>query len=279
LHQYYEDNQLAVFSEILHQYNSKFNMTEMIILITSSSLYLLDRKCNIKSRVDLADLREIILVKANACMFALSFAKGLPPLILQSFRRAELMIYVLSQRERSNPKPRVVFGDALRVTLRSGKTLHLDFDKAMKNRGALSATSKKVMETSQLNNFVNAIACGYLEKQSKGLFGGSKWTRFFVVLSNIGLLYFKDVLEPPVDLFPILNCVLVDVDPEEVSGSTTVFRLEHGRKKATFKCVSLSEYEIWKKAVVQLQQDTENKSKTLKAKELARMTELQRQVL
>ena len=85
-----------MFSEIVQMYNSSFTVTEMIILITSQSIYLMDRKCNLKSRSEIKDLREIILVKANPCFFALSFTNGLPPLVLQSFRRAELMIYILS---------------------------------------------------------------------------------------------------------------------------------------------------------------------------------------
>ena len=116
------------------------------------------------------------------------------------------MVYVLSQRMKCTIKPKVVIGDALKVRLRSGKTMLMEFDKAVKKQGELSDVQKRILETSQLNNFVNALACGYLELMNKKVFGGIKWTRYFVVLSNVGLLYFKDVLEPPVDLFPILNC-------------------------------------------------------------------------
>ena len=42
LNQYYEDNQIAVFSEIVQQYNAKMAVTEMIIMITSHSIYMLD---------------------------------------------------------------------------------------------------------------------------------------------------------------------------------------------------------------------------------------------
>ena len=73
---------------------------------------------------------------------------------------------------------------------------------------------------------MNAPALGYLYLMSKSLFGKNKWSRFFVVLSNIGLVYFRDPQEAPVDLFPILNTQLSEVDPEEVGGATTVFRLE-----------------------------------------------------
>mmetsp|Transcript_36864 Transcript_36864/g.48427 ORF Transcript_36864/g.48427 Transcript_36864/m.48427 type:complete len:114 (+) Transcript_36864:870-1211(+) len=112
-------------------YKPSFETEEMVVLVTSSSIYLLDRKCNLKSRYELKDLAEIILVKANPAIFALSFLLGLPPLILQSFRRAELMIYILSQREKSAIKPRVVVGDALKVRLRSGKSMLMEFDKAV----------------------------------------------------------------------------------------------------------------------------------------------------
>ena len=77
-------------------YNANLSVTEMVILITAQSIYVLDRRCNLKSRYNIDDLSEIILVKANPCFFALSFLHGLAPLVMQSFRRAELMIYVLS---------------------------------------------------------------------------------------------------------------------------------------------------------------------------------------
>ena len=112
-------------------YNTNLSVTEMIILITSHSIYVIDRRCNLKSRYNIDDLSEIILVKANPCFFALSFLHGLAPLILQSFRRSELMIYILSQRERSIPKPKVVIGDAIKLLLKSGKTKVLEFDKAL----------------------------------------------------------------------------------------------------------------------------------------------------
>ena len=63
-------------------YNPNLSVTEMIILITSQSIYLLDRRCNLKSRYNIEDLSEIILVKANPSFFAMSFLQGLPPLIL-----------------------------------------------------------------------------------------------------------------------------------------------------------------------------------------------------
>ena len=112
---------------------------------------------------------------------------------------------------------------------------------------------------------MNALAYGYLDLLQKGLFGGIHWKRFFVVLSNVGLLYFKDPIDAPMDLFPVLNCVFSGVDPEDVGGCTTVFRLEYSRKQVTFRCGSLSEYQSWTKAIKLLRDETESRRDTMKA--------------
>ena len=87
------------------------------------------------------------------------------------------MIYVLSHREHSIPKPKVIVGDAISLRLKSGKTKLLEFDKALQNVGTISLTQKRILETSQLNNFVNALASGYLELLCKGMFSKNKWNR------------------------------------------------------------------------------------------------------
>ena len=76
LRQYYEENQIAIFSEIVQMYDPKMEVTEMIILVTAQSIYMLDNQCNLKTRRELKDLAEIIQVKANPCFFALSFVAG-----------------------------------------------------------------------------------------------------------------------------------------------------------------------------------------------------------
>ena len=77
---------------------------------------------------------------------------------------------------------------------------------------------------------MNALIFGYLDLMDKKLLGGHKWLRSFAVLSNVGLLYFKDPLQAPNDLFPVMNCDLVAVDPERVGGDSTVFRLQYPKK-------------------------------------------------
>ena len=87
----------------------------MIIMVNAVSLYLIDRRGNLKTRIELKNLREIILVKSSPCFFALAFRQGIAPLVLQSFRRSELMIFILAQREKAFQKPKVMVGDSLKV--------------------------------------------------------------------------------------------------------------------------------------------------------------------
>ena len=90
-----EQGEQCIFSELVQKYDATFRTKEFIIVITSGRLYLLDTKCHLKYRQELADCTQIIKVKANPSFFALVFSQG-PPLILETFRRIELIMYILS---------------------------------------------------------------------------------------------------------------------------------------------------------------------------------------
>lgn len=79
--------------------------------------------------------------------------------------------------------------------------------------------TERIEKNVQLNNFANAISSGYLKMRTNKIFGGFQWEDRFVVLTNIGLLYFSDPLKPPIDLFPVLDCEIVKVPAVEVKGN------------------------------------------------------------
>lgn len=102
------------------------------------------------------------------------------------------------------------------------------------------------------------MKCGYLEKLEFSFFGGHRWAARFCVLTNVGLLYFTNPLQPPVDLFPVVDCQISKVKKNEdgfAVGYESI-KLEHSTKKAIFKCMSKTEYESWYKAITQLQLTT-----------------------
>ena len=54
-----------------------------------------------------------------------------------------------------------------------------------------------------------------------------RWEKYFVVLSNVGLLFFDDPHdEYPKKMFPLNGGIMHVVDPIEVDGATTVFMAE-----------------------------------------------------
>ena len=93
MNKYGEKDSRVVFSEVISRHAS--DRKELLILDTSEMLYLFDTNCNLKCRQRLVNLREIILVKCNPSIVALSFDKG-RKLIFETAKRTELVILILS---------------------------------------------------------------------------------------------------------------------------------------------------------------------------------------
>ena len=169
-------------------------------MINEYSIYVLDQRGCMDKHYKLEDLIEIILVKADPSFLALSFREGVHPLILSSYRRAELMVYVLAQRQHAYPKPVVSIGDFVRLTFRTGRTFDIQFNKVLHKHS--TNTIQQIYP-----EFVNAVLSGYLEKYKVSYFSGRQWERVFVVLSNIGLFCFaENAIDLPKDFYTLLNC-------------------------------------------------------------------------
>lgn len=99
------------------------------------------------------------------------------------------------------------------------------FDKVQSQDSSTDKTLMKRMEKNlQLNNFINALLTGYLKlKTTTFLIGSTKWEERFVVLTNIGLLYFENPNNPPIDLFPVLDCEIKDLDKTKEKGTSFAF--------------------------------------------------------
>ena len=67
-----------------------------------------------------------------------------------------------------------------------------------------------------------------------------KWEIVFVVLSNVGLLFFDKKIEKPTELIPILNSHIEFIHPSQVEGCTTVFSFTIPKRRLVFRCYSLS---------------------------------------
>lgn len=84
----------------------------------------------------------------------------------------------------------------LNMIMNSGREQELKFDKHAIGQ-KFDAKNKTLLKNLQLNNFVNSPKCGYLEKQEFNWIGFENWNEKFCVLTNVGLLYYTNPLQPP----------------------------------------------------------------------------------
>jgi len=138
------------------------------------------------------------------------------------------------------------------VFLKGGAKEVIYFDKTLQLMNAgKNNYQKNMVKNLQLNNFCNSLNSGYLDKMKPGFFGKANWKQKFVVLSNVGLLYFKDPLGKPQDLFPVIDCEIVKIPLEQLN-EKFAFKLVYSRKTLTFRCSSMSEFDAWFKAIRRL---------------------------
>ena len=132
------------------------------------------------------------------------------------------------------------------MTLNNGnKKETINFDKKMSLKSEKSKMGRNIVKNLQLNNFCNATKVAYLDQHSTNFFGTVKWKTRLFVLSNVGLLYFDDPLQPPQDLFPVIDCEVRELQPGEIGNEPFVFELRYTRKKIMLKCSTKGERASW----------------------------------
>lgn len=153
--------------------------------------------------------------------------------------------------------------------------MYFDKNEVGKN---IESNQKKLLKNLQLNNFVNSRKCGYLEIWESGtfktFFTGATWEQRFCVLTGVGLIYFANPLQPPNDLFPVLDCKISEVKRNEdgYSQGYHALKLVYATKKAVFRCLSQSDFKAWYAAIIELQKTSEEKRQELRIVEDQRLT-------
>lgn len=166
----------TVFSEIIQSFTPDLEVSQFIILITPKSLFLLDvksakiiKKEKKPAKYELRKLNSIIMISTNPCIFSLSFTGGTGPLLLQSVRRSELVMFLLQHCRQNDPTVKVTRTAGIRIFTRNKSGQQewktITFEKvAIKENNKLSkALMEQIEKNVQLNNFANAIESGYLE--------------------------------------------------------------------------------------------------------------------
>jgi len=84
------------------------------------AVYLFDRKYNFRKCEKVKDLNSVILIKTNPSVFTLNFTQS-APILLQTFKRTELVVFLLTQRENLGKKTNIFRSQGLKITMKSGK--------------------------------------------------------------------------------------------------------------------------------------------------------------
>jgi Unconventional myosin tail, actin- and lipid-binding len=83
-----------VFSDNVQLFDNSMKPVDSVMLVTQTGIYLFNKKLDFQKRVYLKQIKTMVLIKTNASIFLLKLDKELP-LLLQSFRRTELVVYLL----------------------------------------------------------------------------------------------------------------------------------------------------------------------------------------
>ena len=98
-------------------------------MITAATIYIFTPKFRLIQKSSIRGMTGIILIKTNPSIFSISFKNELP-LLLQTFRRTELVIYLLTQRENMKLKTNVVRANGLNLKAKGNKNQKVFFDKS-----------------------------------------------------------------------------------------------------------------------------------------------------
>ena len=173
-------------------------------------------------------------------------------------------MFILSQREGKKPQPT--------ISSSKSKTFHKKVNAALLN------TYKEKVLGPQYQNFINAANCGYVEKLQKLPFGKRNWKRYFAVLSNVGLLYFSNPQGSPTGLY-LLDCKFEPVNPDEIGGCTTAFRLQYTKDQVVFRTDNLSEFNQWKVCIKELLTETAGNKQIKTQNEKEQIVDIQRKFM
>lgn len=165
--------------------NKKLKRSRVKIAITEKFIYLIKGKntLKLKKKYDLRILRQVAISTKNHTLALLTFGKS-NHLLIDSYRRVDIILYILLRMKKGKYPNffKILFLKNFKFS--SSKSVMLnDIDSKLKsNKGEMLI----LQET-----FKNVKKSGYLKIWKKKFFKMT-FVEYFFLLSNIGLIYFKN---------------------------------------------------------------------------------------
>jgi Unconventional myosin tail, actin- and lipid-binding/PH domain len=275
-------------SDYVVVYDRKNSKKRLIIAITQQYLFLHNPE-NLKQLYfsPLSRLKVVSISSKNCALANLQFEEDSKSILLESYRRTELVIYIARMQKEAGCQ---VYSFKIRKHLRSGfggdnnqtsaqantqdgkPAPGLLADKSggglriKESSGKLSAPKEKDRESKE-SNFLqetlrNSKKSGYLKVLRKNFFGHYAFVEFFCVLSNLGIIAFKKYGDKQPGLFlPILGA---DVKKLEDAKNKGYWELAFESDSYHVQSVSEHETEEWVRQIKQLQSKSLTSKDTLK---------------
>lgn len=173
------------FSDTIFVFNSQLKKTKVLIIVTPHSISFFNtKKTQLIKLYVLKSLKGVTISAENFTMSVLHFANQ-ADLLLDSFRRLELISYV-NQMFHENKYEKFT------LTVRKRFVLKIDPKQQIPEKLEVSDPNLKINLAHQQDAIRNAKKSGFLSKPHKNWYGGTSLQEFFCLLTNLGLVYFKN---------------------------------------------------------------------------------------
>lgn len=265
-------------SDYVVVYDRKNAKKRMVIAISVQYLFLHNID-NLKQvyMVPLSQLKVVSISSKNCALTNLEFQDPAKNLLLETYRRTELVIYMARmQKEAGN----IVYSFRVRKCIRNSEPTQSFSSKAFfggkseggfgtkestgrdsplkpKDRGSKEADSNFLQETLR-----NSKKSGFLKLQKKNFFGQQTFAEYFCVLSDIGIIGFKKYGDKqPVLFVPILGGQTKKIEEGKAKGT---WELGFDSETHILQASSETETEDWLKQIKNFQKQALTAKDTLR---------------
>lgn len=116
-----------MMSEQIQVFDEKMKPVDRVLIISPNCIFFFNKKFELRKMLQLKNIPELILIKTNPSIFSIT-PTGHPPIIMQTFRRTEFVIYLLSMRDNLGLSTRVSRSSGLKLGMKNGKEDKIEFD-------------------------------------------------------------------------------------------------------------------------------------------------------
>ena len=238
------------FSEEINVYLSKTNKQNCEFIISFNSFYFLKPDtldCILRSNLKL--LESITISSNNFNLLLLSFKNG-TDIIIESFQRMEILIFVKKALTKRNLEKDVKITTSNKFYFRK---------KDGKKETILTSKNKMFNVTP---NFENAQKIGILLKYQENIFSAT-FHKKLVVLCSLGIIYFNDNYKTPKAIIPIIGTTIKGMVVQTNEKIYCIKLITLNDETYIFGSLKKKEILDWKKELVHFRKVYENQMKQI----------------